>query len=335
MAPKSLNWFYNKNAPPGLPSREDVLARLDCASPRGWFAYPSREAPVCFVKHGFTVHWTEVISQHRVGTWLAQSQSESAARAPTVYFGFQHDSPWSVPVTVIVMEYIRGQTVQEAWREASGDDARRETIRHKVADAFMALTRFPVDPAKRSPSAIDGSYIRHYIFEDQMAPRLYENVQQLEDHCNEVSYAWADTANYVVLSRSKALTRTQFARGFRGALHCDIAHERLVFCFSDMHPSNFMIDGTDGHVVVIDFEQTSFVPATMALYPAHGHILGFDISTLVSVPGANPSQIPALGNVSRKIDISSTSFARMMGRIDGSDKETQRRLWSQVTTKVD
>ncbi|OAA59033.1 Protein kinase-like domain protein [Niveomyces insectorum RCEF 264] len=300
-----FNSFHNENAPPGLPSSDEVLAALDPTSPRGWFAYPSPDAPTCWVKHGFTVDWNEVVSQHLANTWLAQTQS--VVRAPTVYFAFQHDSTLSRPTTVIVMEYIPGKTLEQLWEDA--DEAEQETYRHRVADAFMALSRIPVDPSKRSPSAVDGSHIKHQMFDDRVAPRLYENVQQLQDHLNLLS------------------------KRLRGNTPCNMAEEPLVYCFSDLHMSNFMID-EDGRMAVVDFAHTSFVPASMALFPARTNRLYFDISALVDIPGANPAQVVPLGDIAYRLDISGMGLARLNREIDGGDNETQKRLGSRVITKV-
>lgn len=177
MSQQTPYWFYNENAPPGLPDCDDVVSKIDFNSPRGWFAYPSEVSPVCWVKYGCTVYWNEVLSQNMANVGLAAIRSD--VRAPAVYFAFQCES-----TTIIVMEYIEGRTVEDAW--AGADHTERAKIVDGVARALRALIQIPIG-ASRVPSAIDGSRIRHRMFSDQIAPRHYENVEQLQEHINLVS----------------------------------------------------------------------------------------------------------------------------------------------------
>lgn len=150
---------------------------MDFDSPRGWFAYPSEDSPVCWVKYGCTVYWNEVLSQNMANVGLAAIGSD--VRAPAVYFAFRCES-----TTIIVMEYIQGQTVENAW--AGADGTQRAQMVDGVAAALRALIQIAVG-ASRVPSAIDGSPIRHRMFSDQIAPRYYENVEQLQEHINLVN----------------------------------------------------------------------------------------------------------------------------------------------------
>lgn len=177
-------WFYNENAPPGLPDCDDVVSKIDFNSPRGLFAYPSESevSPVCWVKYGCTVYWNEVLSQNMANVGLAAIRSD--VRAPAVYFALQCES-----TTIIVMEYIEGRTVEDAWAGAGADDTERAKIVDGVACALRALIQIPIG-ASRVPSAIDGSPTRHRMFSDQIAPRHYENVEQLQEHIDLVS-TWA------------------------------------------------------------------------------------------------------------------------------------------------
>jgi hypothetical protein len=177
MSQETPYWFHNEDAPPGLPDCDDIVSQIDFNSPRGWFAYPSEVSPVCWVKHGNSVYWNEVLSQDMANVGLAAIGSD--VRAPAVYFAFQYES-----TTIIVMEYIEGRTVEDAWPGA--DDTERAKIVDGVAGALRALIQIPIG-ASRVPSAIDGGLIRHRMFSDQLAPRHYENVEQLQEHINLVS----------------------------------------------------------------------------------------------------------------------------------------------------
>ncbi len=90
----------------------------------------------------------------------------------------------------------------------------------------------------------------------------------------------------------------------------------MVFCFSDLHPSNFMID-TDGCTVVSDFADTSILPASFALQPACSNRLDFDIRARVNVPGASCDNVFAISEASRKIVFASSAFARMGRQVEG------------------
>ena len=83
------------------------------------------------------------------------------------------------------MEYIRGNTSRKCLEEAKSQ-AEKEHIISQVALSLSELHRIPIAPSRSRPAAIDGGYIRHLIFDESEAPRHYENVDQLENHLNEV-----------------------------------------------------------------------------------------------------------------------------------------------------
>ncbi len=104
----------------------------------------------------------------------------------------------------------------------------------------------------------------------------------------------------------------------------------MVYCFSDIHPANFMID-INGGIVVVDFAETSILPASFALCRIHGNRLDFDVTKLVTVPGASFENMRALGTAGYRIAIG-TGFAKMGQGVEGGDDATQRRLESQIQT---
>ncbi len=174
-------WYHNSNLPPGLPDRQQVLRALDASVPRGWLSYPVKGPHICFIKYGPSVTWNNVYAQHTANTYL--SEINPNIRAPLVYFAFTARLGAGL-TTAIVMEYIDGETIESAQR--NGSAAAEDDVASRVAGALNALARIPIDPGWVSPSAIDGSHIRHVMFDLQKANRLYETVQQLEDHINNV-----------------------------------------------------------------------------------------------------------------------------------------------------
>lgn len=133
--------------------------------------------PVFWIKYGNAVFWNEVVAQAMAYHELRRLGS--SVRAPAVFYAFRYDYK-----TFIVMEYIPGKT---CLKEAKSPEE-KEHIIGLVASSLGKLHRISVAPGSR-PAAVDGGRIRHSIFDEQEAPRHYENVDQLEIHLNEVSSA--------------------------------------------------------------------------------------------------------------------------------------------------
>lgn len=107
----------------------------------------------------------------------------SLVRAPGVYYAFHE-----YPMTYIVMEYIPGKTAGQC-SEESQDQEGKEKVCRSIAFAISELHRIAIPEESRlRPAAISGGRIRHCLFDQLEAPRHYENVQQLEDHINAVSF---------------------------------------------------------------------------------------------------------------------------------------------------
>lgn len=111
-------------------------------------------------------------------------QLGSEVRAPAVFYAqmIQTDPP----VTYIVMEYIQGKTAGQCLREAQDDQA-EELLSRAVSLAISELFRIPIPPGTR-PAAISGETIKYDPVWEFGAPLHYENVQQMEDHFNEVCF---------------------------------------------------------------------------------------------------------------------------------------------------
>lgn len=107
----------------------------------------------------------------------------------------------------------------------------------------------------------------------------------------------------------------------------------MVYCFSDVHPANFMID-INGGIVVVDFAETSILPASFALCRIHGNRLDFDVTKLVTIPGASSDNMRALGTAGCRMTMGPSSFAKMGQRVEGGDDATQQRLEACIQTSV-
>lgn len=180
--PKLTDPYVGIKPPPEVrvPGREELLDSICKApTPRSSFAHPP-EAPTCWIKYGRAVYWNEVCAQ--VVAYDGLRQLGSPVRAPAVFYAFEE-----YYVTYIVMEYIPSKTAGQRSTEAQ-DEADKEVIYRSVALALSELHRISIPESRLRPAAVSGGGIRHSVFYDQQATRHYENVQQLEDHINGVSY---------------------------------------------------------------------------------------------------------------------------------------------------
>ena len=158
------------------PTINELLDLCVNEHPRKGIASPS-ESPVFWVKYGQAVYWNEVVAQDMAYHELRRLGSP--VRAPAVFYAFQYDYR-----VFIVMKYIHGNTVSKRLEE-SQNHAEKEDIIDQVVLSLTELHRIPI-PSGSRPAAVDGGYIRHALFDEQEAPRHYENVEQLELHLNEV-----------------------------------------------------------------------------------------------------------------------------------------------------
>ncbi|KFY88497.1 hypothetical protein V498_06770 [Pseudogymnoascus sp. VKM F-4517 (FW-2822)] len=306
--PKFTNPFIGIKPPPGVhvPEREELLGSV-CAerSPRSGFPYPP-EAPTFWIKYGYAVYWNEVCGQ--TVAYHGLRQLKSPVRAPGVYYAFKEGRS-----TYIVMEYIPGKTAGQCSKE-SQDEAGKENICRSIGLAVSELHRIAIPEEFRvRPAAISGGAIRHSLFDDLVAPRHYENVEQLEIHINA----------FLELTKRKSRVH-------------DLARELMVFCQSDHYHENFIIDA-DNHIIAIDFADSSIVPSSLAKYAAFGvgYRLHFDFHQWVEVPATegidNTSAIMA---VSGPIVMGSSSFTKLGRRLPGGDGETQDRINMSLSPEV-
>ncbi|KAI0184778.1 hypothetical protein EV127DRAFT_504323 [Xylaria flabelliformis] len=285
-----------------LPTSSELLDLCPAETPRGHATLPA-ESPVFWVKYGYAMFWNEVVAQDKAYHEL--KRLGSVVRAPGVFYAFRYRA-----TVYIVMEYIPGKTSRKCIEEAK-TEAEKEHVLDQVGLGVSELHRIPVASGSR-PAAINGGRIRHALFDEQEAPRHYENADQLENHLNE--FLWR-------VRRTEKIT--------------NLALEPMVFCQSDYWPDNFMIDDT-GCVVVIDFSDVSILPSSFASCAAQRTGLGFenlgyDIFERVWFPktdGVDNTQ--ALLAACGRMPIGCSMLAKVGRMLPGGDIHTQWRIESSV-----
>ncbi|CAI4217552.1 unnamed protein product [Parascedosporium putredinis] len=178
---------YHGLPPPNgyrTPTPAELVGLCTKKHPRGFsigLAHPP-EAPVFWIKYGFSVLWNEVPAQ--VMAYEELRSLQSPIRAPGIFYACAiKETPGSELCTLfIVMEFIPGRTAEE-WLKSIQDPVGQNRIYSFIALALSELHRIPVPPDSR-PASIDKGRIRHALFDMYQAPRHYENVGQLEDHLN-------------------------------------------------------------------------------------------------------------------------------------------------------
>lgn len=149
-------------------------------------AYPTGKEPTLWIKYGCAVSWEEVVHQFRAHQELRKI--DSPVRVPAIYYACQDKVTRE---TYIVMEYIRGDTVNSLILKSheSPEQSReiQEALSRRVAFALEEFLRIPI-PSSSPPASVSGGLIRHPLFQQCEAPRAYDNAEQLEQHLNLVSY---------------------------------------------------------------------------------------------------------------------------------------------------
>ncbi|EEQ35141.1 uncharacterized protein MCYG_07960 [Microsporum canis CBS 113480] len=256
-----------------LPTTAEIIAvctKRGRRTLRG-LAYPSDDRPVCWIKYGNGVTWNEVHALALARQELLRLRSPVAV--PAVYHAFEADY-----VTYIVMEYIHGRTGTQIL-ESTSVPAEREAVYRHMAAGVQELLRIPIPP-KAPPSAFDNGVFSHIMFLDLEAPRRYQNTDQLEQHLN------------VFLEKARSKLRLK-----------GLSNEPMVFCFSDIHPGNFIISD-DGRVTIIDFSETSILPCSFAKYAiiSSWHNPEYNIAPWIDIPGdEGVENTYALFEASRKL----------------------------------
>lgn len=325
-------------APPGvtIPSATTIKTICDeaiCAeaTERRYpmsLAYPPGEEPTLWIKYGCAVSWEEVVHQFRAHQELRNI--DSPVRVPAIYYACQDNV---AKETYIVMEYIRGNTVNSLIlksHESPGQSLEiQEAISRRVAFALEEFLRIPV-PFGSPPASVSGGLIRHPLFQESEAPRAYDNAEQLEQHLNLVGYILHPYSQ----SPSSAEQETQFRwkqfielpglRKIRRNLPLvrGLSQEPMVFCYSDLNGGNFIINDKD-EIIVVDFSELSILPVSFAKYLllVHGFDgLGPSVRPWVHFPDTGGESDNASVLVELQFPmIQSCSFERVAHRVPGGD----------------
>lgn len=116
----------------------------------------------------------------------------SGFRVPEIYHAFERfEDLVKGPVTYIVMEYVHGQTVEAAMKNAS--QQYKNHIYDQVAKAVHQLLKIS-PPKGLLLGPVGRGHIHHPLFTEDGAAAQYETVDHLERHFNKVVAPSLDVA---------------------------------------------------------------------------------------------------------------------------------------------
>ena len=170
---------------PGLPSTNEIITLCrEKGFDYNGFAYPPNGKPIAYIKYGYNVTVGEIRTQRYVYKAFQQVMDGSGTglNAAEVYRAFECEGQ-----AYVVMEYIDGQTVGALLRSSSAE--KKNWIYDHVAKAINQLLQVPV-PSGSPPGPVGGGCVKHYIFQDQVSPKAYESVGDLQRHINKVCYCF-------------------------------------------------------------------------------------------------------------------------------------------------
>ena len=179
----ALSNEYVGRSLPGLPSTNEIIALCrDKGFKCNGFMYPPNGKPIAYIKYGYTVTIGEIRTQRYVYNAFQQMMdaSDNGVNAAEIYRAFECEGQ-----AYMVMEYIDGQTVGALLQGSSAE--KKNWIYDQVAKAVNQLLLVPV-PSGSRPGPVGGGCIRHYIFQDQVSPKAYDSVDELQRHINKVYY---------------------------------------------------------------------------------------------------------------------------------------------------
>lgn len=100
-----------------------------------------------------------------------------------------------------------------------------------------------------------------------------------------------------------------------------ITQEPMVYCYSDLWLGNFIIDGDDKSITVVDFGTVSFLPLSFFIYALKTRAaeLKRDISELVKLPkfSGQVNNTPALISAGNALIMGSSPFIKLGYRLLG------------------
>jgi hypothetical protein len=165
-------------------SREDSYCRDPSDSFVPSFAYPP-DNPLIFVKWGGAATQAEGDMQKLAFDWLAQERERTKCNIyiPEVYKIFEHDRR-----AFLLMQFVKATPIRWLLRDSIPYWLEHESECHDVmAEGIQLLSRMPVPSDVRVGRHTSvRTRIRHPIFKDHIAPLIYRDVQEMEDHFNRV-----------------------------------------------------------------------------------------------------------------------------------------------------
>ncbi|ATY61569.1 kinase-like domain [Cordyceps militaris] len=215
-------------------------------SDRTGFPYPlDSPSPLFYIKYGnsyscltimeaetqtFTYHALEVISR-------SAAPPIGLPRVPKIFR--------VVGGEYIIMEYVQGTTFLNISETKSRED-QLEYI-DRIAKAIDILLTIPV-PSDAAPGPYRGGLIKHPLFRDSEAPKVFDDVASLQDYVNYMSTMPQRSRNTANPPRPEC------------QLDC-----QLYLVYADLYPGNFIFDA-DGALWIIDFEHANLLPLCFQTY---------------------------------------------------------------------
>jgi len=149
----------------------------------GTYVYPSREAPVAFIKCGakdFGMK-AELSNQEFVFNALKSLPQHETANIliPKIYRVVEREY-----ILYVIMEYINGDTLKELLDKGLLQNQLEEYYT-KIAQAIKLFISLKV-PENATPGPVSGGNIKHPLFKDGEASIEYTSIDTLQKHVNNV-----------------------------------------------------------------------------------------------------------------------------------------------------
>ncbi|KAH8824855.1 hypothetical protein DL96DRAFT_1530674 [Flagelloscypha sp. PMI_526] len=222
-------------APKDLPSFDDIVQSSAATGfNRNGVCIQVVDKARFWVKYGCSLTLGEGLTQAHVAD-IVNADFESIVCVPKVYLIFSHGR-----IRYIVMQFVEGETIGER-RSTNMGKYREEDVQAVVA-AVKRLTALKMPPGT-PPGPIGGGTIGHDFFNECRSTLVYPTVKHLQRQINR-------------LARPQKL-RVDFVS--------ETEEEGLILCLSDIHESNFMIDGRNT-LWSIDFGCTGYMPRSYVSY---------------------------------------------------------------------
>ncbi len=145
--------------------------------------YPSREAPIAFIKYGAesTGMMAEMRNQEFALKSLEQlpQRDTTGIRIPKIYRVIKREK-----IVFVVMEYIHGQTLRGLLANATSE----QNLQHRfnqITRAIKLFISFKIPP-EIGLGSVGGGIIKH---QDAVASVQYDSVDELQVHVNKAGFS--------------------------------------------------------------------------------------------------------------------------------------------------